>query len=241
MKKILIAIFSCLAYTVSAQEIIAADNDTTVLTEYHDGLLWAYRHIGDYVVGMTNNEQKDDYGRYYQIAIFVKNLGEESILFDPEEITSELYRKSGDTLSLEVYTYDEYMKKIKNAQAASMLILGFSSGLNAGMAGYQTTYTTTYGTNTMPYTQVHTTYNYAAASAANIAATTQIMTLSRMMLDDKKIISQGYLKQTTIHPNEGIIGYMNIKHRKGVHMTVNIPIEGQLFSFDWDVSKKKKQ
>lgn len=28
MKKILIAIFSCLAYTVSAQEIIAADNDS---------------------------------------------------------------------------------------------------------------------------------------------------------------------------------------------------------------------
>jgi hypothetical protein len=42
-------------------------------------------------------------------------------------------------------------------------------------------------------------------------------------------------------PEEGIIGYMNIKHRKGVRMTVNIPIEGQIFSFDWDIAKKKKK
>lgn len=240
MKKILIAIFSCLAYTVTAQEIIVSDNDTTVLTEYHDGLLWAYRHIGDYVVGMTNNEQKDDYGRYYQIAIFVKNLGEESILFDPEEITSELYRKSGDTLSLEVYTYDEYMKKIKNAQAVTMALLGFSSGLRAGAAGYQTTYTTTYGAGYMPYTHVSTTYNAAAASMATTAATTQMLTLGKLMSDDRNTKSQGYLKKNTIHPNEGIIGYMNIKRKKGQIMTVNIPVGESVCSFNWDVSKKKK-
>ncbi len=62
-----------------------------------------------------------------------------------------------------------------------------------------------------------------------------------MMSDDKKTISQGYLKLTTVHPDEGIIGYMNIKHRKGVRMTVNIPVDGQVFSFDWDVSKKRKK
>lgn len=109
------------------------------------------------------------------------------------------------------------------------------------MAGYQTTYTTTYGAGRMPYTQVHTTYNYAAASAANMAATNQMMTLSKMMSDDKKTISQGYLKLTTVHPDEGIIGYMNIKYRKGVRMCVKIPIEGQDFSFDWDIAKKKKK
>lgn len=117
-----------------------------------------------------------------------------------------------------------------------MALTGFAAGMNAGAAGYQTTYTTTYGVGRMPYIQV----NYAA-SAANMAATTQMMTLSKMMSDDKKTISQGYLKLTTVHPDEGIIGYMNIKHSKGVRMTVNIPIEGQIFSFDWDVAKKKKK
>ena len=175
---------------------------------------------------MTNYEEKDDYGKYYQVAIFIKNLGEESVTFDPDRVTSSLYTKRGDKLALQVYTYDEYMKKVKNAQAWSMALLGFSAGLNAGMAGYQTTYTTT--------------YNYAAASAANMAATTQMMTLSKLMADDRNTKSQGYLKITTVHPGEGIIGYMNIKRKRGLTMKVNIPVDEKVFSFDWDVMKRKK-
>lgn len=235
----MIALLLGITISVNAQEFIAAENDTTVMSEYNDGRLWAYRQISDFVVGMTNYEEKDDYGKYYQIAIFIKNLGDTPVTFEPEQITSVLYRRNNVTIPLNVYSYDDYMKKVKNAQALSMALLGFSAGLNAGMAGYQTTYTTTYGANHMPYTQVHTTYNYAAASAANMAATTQIMTLSKLMADDRNTKSQGYLKITTIHPNEGIIGYINIKRKKGQLMTVNIPVGGQVYSFNWDVTKKK--
>lgn len=221
-----------------AQTFIAAENDTSVMSEYNDGRIWAYRQIGDFVVGMTNYEEKDNYGKYYQIAIFIKNLGEKSVIFDPAEVTSSLYNESGDTSALQVYTYDKFIKKVKNAQAWSMALLGLSAGLNAGMAGYQTTYTNTYGTGGVPYTQVHTTYNHAAASAANMAATTQIITLGKLMEDDRNTKSQGYLKKNTIHPNEGILGYMNIKRKKGTSMAVNIPVDGYVFSFNWDVSKK---
>lgn len=240
MRNLFLVILLCLASTLKAQTFVKAENDTTVMSEYNEGRLWAYRQIGNLVVGMTNYEEKDDYGRYYQIAIFVKNLGESSITFDPDKVTSALYTKRGDTISLQVYTYDEYMKKVKDAQALSMALFGFSAGVNAGMAGYQTTYTSTYGAGYMPYTQVHTTYNYAAASAANMAATTQIMTLGKLMADDRNTKSQGYLKITTVHPGEGIIGYMNIKRKRGISMTVNIPVEDKVFSFDWDVIRKKK-
>lgn len=240
MKKYLITFLLGISFYVNAQTFVKAENDTTVLTEYNDGRLWAYKQIGDFVVGMTNYEEKDSYGKYYQIVIFIKNLGETPITFEPEQITSTLYSKNNDTIPLIVYSYDEYMKKVKSAQALSMALLGFSAGMNAGMAGRQTTYTTTYGASGMPYTQVHTTYNYAAASAANMAATTQMMTLSKLMADDRNTKSQGYFKITTIHPNEGIIGYMNIKRKKGQSMTVNIPVGGQAYSFDWDVTKKKK-
>lgn len=240
MRILSIIIIWCLASSIKAQTFIKAENDTTVMSEYNDGRIWAYRQIGDFVVGMTNYEEKDDYGKYYQVAIFIKNLGEESVTFDPDRVTSSLYTKRGDKLALQVYTYDEYMKKVKNAQAWSMALLGFSAGLNAGMAGYQTTYTTTYGAGYMPYTQVHTTYNYAAASAANMAATTQMMTLSKLMADDRNTKSQGYLKITTVHPGEGIIGYMNIKRKRGLTMKVNIPVDEKVFSFDWDVMKRKK-
>lgn len=240
MKNFLIVLLFGITCSVNAQEFVAAENDTTVLTEYNDGRLWAYRRIGDFVVGMTNYVEKSDYGKNYQILIFIKNLSETSALFDPSLVTSTLTDKQGKTDGMKVFTYEKYMKKVKNQQAWTMALTGFSAGLNAGMAGYQTTHSTTYAAGRMPYTQVHTTYNYAAASAANMAASTQMMTLSKLMSDDKKTISQGYLKLTTVHPDEGIIGYMNIKHRKGVRLTVNIPIEGQVFSFDWDVTKKKK-
>lgn len=240
MKKILIVLFICLASTAVAQKIIVADNDTTVITEYNDGHLWAFRMVGDFVVGMTNYEEKDNYGKYYQIAIFVKNLGDSPITFDPDKITSSLYTIKNDTLGLLVYSYDEYMKMVKKKQAVAMALVGFSAGMNAGMAGYQRTYTTTYGPGMMPYTQVSTTYNYAAASMANMAATNQIMSFSKMMEDDRYIKSQGYLKITTIYPEEGIIGYMNIKRKKGQSMTINIPVGDQVFSFDWDVAKRKK-
>ena len=66
-----------------------------------------------------------------------------------------------------------------------------------------------------------------------------MMTLSKLMADDRNTKSQGYFKITTVHPGEGIIGYMNIKRRRGVSMTVNIPVGEQVFSFDWDVRKNK--
>ena len=240
MRSLIILSLLCFTASLKAQTFVKAENDTTVMSEYNDGRIWAYRQIGDFVVGMTNYEEKDDYGKYYQIAIFIKNLGESSITFDPDKVTSSLYTKRRDTLDLHVYTYDEYMKKVKSAQAWSMALLGFSAGMNAGMAGYQTTYSTTYGAGSMPYTQVHTTYNYGAVSAANMAASTQMITLSKLMSDDRNTKSQGYLKITTVHPGEGIIGYMNIKRKKGQMMTVNIPIGDSMYSFEWDVTKKKK-
>lgn len=241
MKKLLILALFAISCSVQAQVLIVEENDTTILAEYNDGRLWAYRQIGNFVVGMTNYVEKDDYGKYYQILISIKNLGETSALFDPSLVTSTLVNKHSETEDMKVYTYEQYMKKVKNQQAWTMALTGLAVGLNAGAAGYQTTYTTTYGAGRIPFTQVHTTYNYAAASAANMAASTKMMTLNKIMSDDKKTISQGYLKLTTVHPDEGIIGYMNIKHRKGVRMTVNIPIEGQFFSFDWDIAKKKKK
>ena len=74
-----------------------------------------------------------------------------------------------------------------------------------------------------------------------MAAQNQIMTLGMMMENDKKFKEQGYLRKTTIHPNEAIIGYINIKQKRGLTMTVNIPINEQVFSFNWDVAKKKRE
>lgn len=67
----------------NAQDFFASENDTTIMTEYNDGRLWAYRQIGDIVIGVSNYVEKNSYGKNYQILIFIKNLGESSVLFDP--------------------------------------------------------------------------------------------------------------------------------------------------------------
>lgn len=195
-------IFVILSLAANAQTFITEENDTTLWSEYYDGRVWAYRKIGDFVVGMTNYREKDAYGQYYQIAIFIKNLGDTSVTFDPENVTSTLYNKRGNAYELKIYAYDRYMKKVKTAQAWSMALLGFS--------------------------------------ADNMAATMQMITIGKLMENERNLKSQGYLKITTIHPDEGIIGYMNIKRKKGQVMTVNIPVNGETYSFKWDLAKKKK-
>ena len=240
MKKLFIISIFFVFVSMQAQTFIKPESDTTVVTEYINGRLWAYRNIDNFIVGMTNYEEKDDYGKYYQIHIYINNLSKEAVTFNPKEVTSSLLTKKGDVIDLIVYSHEQFMKKVKRTQAWAMALTSFSTGLNAGMAGYSTTYTTAYGANGMPYTQISTHYNAAAASAANMAAQTQIATLSKMMEEDKKTKEQGYLKTNTIHPNEAIIGYMNIKRKRGTTMTINIPINGQVYSFDWDVTKKKK-
>jgi hypothetical protein len=39
--------------------------------------------------------------------------------------------------------------------------------------------------------------------------------------------------------DEAIIGYMNIKRKKGKILIVNIPIGDYIYTFKWDVNRKK--
>lgn len=99
--------------TCNAQTFIQSDSDSTVVTEYNDGKQWAYRKIKDFVVGLTSYESKDDYGKYYQINIFIQNQSDTSVTFDPEDVAARLINKKGDTLQLKVYTNEAFQKKIK--------------------------------------------------------------------------------------------------------------------------------
>lgn len=57
MKKSLIAFLLGISFSINAQTYVKAENDTTVLTEYNDGRLWAYRTIGN-VMDYINNGHK---------------------------------------------------------------------------------------------------------------------------------------------------------------------------------------
>ncbi|EKJ91749.1 hypothetical protein QR305_02009 [Bacteroides finegoldii] len=238
MKYICLFLFVCISIISKAQTLILSENDSTVMTEYNDGNLWAYRNANGFIVGLTAYETKDDYGKYYRIDVFIKNQCDSSVIFMPENVTSQLLTNRGDTSQLVVYTNESFQKKIRKSQNWAMALYGFSSGLSAGSAGYSTSYSTSYSSNGLSYTTVTNHYDANVAIQANMASSYQMQTLSKMMDNDREVKKQGYLKKTTLHPNDGIIGYMNIKRKKGRILTVNVPINGHLYSFDWDVKSK---
>ena len=210
-QNIFTVIFLLLSTVCKAQTFIYPQNDS-ILTEYNDGKFWAYLNKNNFVVGLSCFEEK---------------------------VHANLLTKKDDTLKLEVYTNEEYQKKIKRSQAWAMALYGISAGINAGTAGYSTSYSTSYSSNGYAYTTITNHYDANAAYQANVASTNQMLTLGQMMDNDRTIREQGYLKTTTIYPDEAIIGYMNIKRKKGKILIVNIPVGDYIYIFKWDVNKKK--
>ena len=241
MRTILVLILLCFSIIGYAQSFIISDNDSTITTEYDDGKLWAYRHSNEYIVGLSCYEAKDDYGKYYQIQLYINNLDSLSVIFDPDEVNAHLINKKGDTISLEVYTNEEYQKKVKQTQDLTMTLYGISAGLNAASAGRSKSYSTTHSSNGLHYTTVTTHYDPIAAQQASLAASTQMAVYRKMMEDERITKEQGYLKKNTIYPNEGIVGYMNIKRKKGHVLIINIPINGNVYSFELDVNRENKK
>ena len=223
-----------------AQTFIS-ENDTTAIVEYNDGKQWVYRNIDGLTVGMTNAEIKDDYGKYYQVGLFISNNQDSVLTFNPEEVFADLLSNKGDTISLEVYTNEKFQKKIKKAQTWAMVLHGIAAGLDAASAGYTTTYCTSYTPQGYAYTTVNSSYDSNAAYLANMLADIQLETLSDRMKHDRAVREQGYLKLNTVHPGDAIIGYMNIKHKKGKRLLVSINIGERTFLYLWDVEKKKKE
>ena len=236
-QKVCLAIFLSLAIICKAQTFIYPQNDS-IMTEYNDGKFWVYLDKNDIVVGLSCFEEKDNYGKYYHLDIFIKNLSERPIIFRPDSVYSNLLTKKDDTLKLEVYTNEEYQKKIKRSQTWAMALYGISAGINTGTVGYSTSYSTTYSPKGYTYTTITNHYDANAAYQANVASTNQMLILGQMMDNDRTMREQGYLKTTTIYPDEAIIGFMNIKRKKGKVLTVNIPIDNYIYTFDWDVNRK---
>ena len=91
-QNICVVIFLLLSTTCKAQTFIYPQNDS-ILTEYNDGKFWAYLNKNDFVVGLSCFEEKDDYGKYYHLDIFIKNLSETPIVFQPDSVHSNLLTK----------------------------------------------------------------------------------------------------------------------------------------------------
>lgn len=238
MKYIFLFFFSVLSLYSDAQTFIHDDSDTTLIVEYRNGLQWAYREHNNLIIDVSNVAIKDEYGKYYQLNIYIKNIGDRTILFQPENITSNLILKNNKEKPLLVYTYDSYMRRIERKQEIEQILSSFAIGLNAGMAGYKTANVSGWNYKTGFYSGTINYYDYGAAAAAQIQGYSYISDLERKHNGDQVIKSQGYLRITSIRPGEEIFGHINIKKKKGKSMTVNIPIGNYIYNYNWNLQKE---
>lgn len=236
---VLFVIILLLPLKIKAQTLIMPANDSSFVKEFRNDDEFGVSAKNGFVVSLGNKFIKDDYGKFYQISLFIQNLTPYSYTFDPDSIRAYVLNNDSLLENMKVYSSKGFQKKIRNQQAWEEALTGLAVGLNAGQAGYQTSYVSTTGYGGYTYLQPVTTYNAGAASLANMMATNQMMQLANQMETDRKVRAEGYLTKNTIHSGEGIYGYMNIKRLKGKVMTVIIPVNGTEFVFKWDISKKK--
>lgn len=226
MRTIYIILAAILLVSCKSQKVFSLmEQEPLITTEWIDGNLWAYQSKGDFIVGMTI---QDD-GENYQIGLLIQNNSVAKVIFDPLDVSAK-FGYGNSIKELQVYTYEEYHKKVKKNQNWELALAGLSAGLNAANAGWSTTYV-----NGHPQT----TYNYGAAAAVNSANMMNLSNMERIMRLERNAIKYGYLKKNTIHPGEGIIGYMNIKRkgREGL-LSIDITVDGNNFPFLWHMQKK---
>jgi len=222
-------------------------------------LLQYYKHKG-LVLFLTLYIDKQ-YGKYYQAWIDVQNLTGKSILISPNNITAKtviLKKKNQEIKNLQVLSYENYMKKVNRSQKWSAFAVAFGNAMaasNAGYSysttntkvtgyskthgsasgyvgnvygsasGYSSTYSTAYGRSTT------TSYNGAAAYAAQQDAAQNTNAYMQNQYEIKSKLSKGYAKANTIPNQTEFMGYVNIKYTDTNNITISIPINGGVYLF----------
>lgn len=179
---------------------------------------------------------KQQYGRYYEAFVTIENGSGNQFDFDPTDITASLSLK-GKVEAGEVYSYNDYIKKVNRRQAWSTAFTAFAEVAAATSAGYSSSTTNAYGiTSSGRLVSAHattTSYNGAAQYAATQNAANNLNQMAGAQYEIKRNISEGYLKLNTIFPNSRIIGFVNITFDSADKIYLNIPVNGKVYHFEF--------
>lgn len=222
---------------MQAQKFISETNDSSLVTEYNNDRLWAYRNIEGITVGTASGVFKDEYDTYYQIGLFVHNNSESPITFNPEEVYARFLTNKGDTADLDVYTHEKLQKKIKRSQGLSFILGSIADGFIGGFASI-TTGTRMYpGNGNAGASSV--VYNADAEDQPDAAVNVPMQTIGTMLQSGSDIRDEGYLKLNTIHPGSAILGFMNVKFKQGRRLRLEVVVGNRTFSYLWDIETEK--
>lgn len=229
MKILSTILLLCTAYLSYAQTFIPNEDSPISFEEYNNGTHWIYKNIGDITVGISLQKGNDGYFKTYCAYFIILNNTQNTFTFNPSDVSAQLTKNDKDE-TLNVFTNEEYMKKIKRSQNWTLGIQAFSAGLSS--------YSTSVSHTQTPYgTYTTRTHHYNPAVAQNASMQTAIM--ADKMKNDKDKIESNYLKKHTLYPNDSLEGYMNIEKKEGEIFTLTIYVNGNKYVFDYDISNKK--
>ena len=221
--------------------------------DYKDGTLWQFYNKNGVIIALTNTIIKD-YGKWHRIDVVISNNTIIPIEFDPVINISALSTDiEGLTTDLQVWSSDEYLKKVNRSQTWAAVLMGVAEGMSTANAGYSTSTTNSYYSgNTYAYgsggygyggysgtaTSYTTTYDAGAAYQARVLSQQRMADFSNAMAEEQEIKKLGYLKKNTIYPGETISGYVHIKRIKGETVQFIVKIETAEYIFDWNFGKR---
>lgn len=218
-------------------------------TDYQDGTPWQFYNKNGVIIALTNTIVKD-YGRWHRIDIVISNNTIIPIEFDPViNISASSTDIEGFTTDLEVWSSEEYLKKVNRSQTWAAVLMGVAEGMSNANAGYSTSTTNSYysgstygsggyGSYSGTATSYTRTYNAGAAYQAQVLSQQRMADFSNAMAEEQQIKKLGYLKRNTIYPGETISGYVHVKRIKGETVQFVIEIEKAEYIFDWKFGKR---
>ena len=200
---------------------------------------------------IKNQKEKFDYeGPIYSVKR--KKKGES---YNPDEYDLTI----SNPVKVEVLSYEEYDKIIREKQQWQSFWAALGEGLAAAGAGYSSSSTSYYGNSytnanahaygnvgdtygyvnaygssyTTAYGQSYTTsYNGLAAYAASQHASAKMANLRYAQREIRQQIGDGYVKKHTIPAETEYSGFFNIKYVKGLHnLHFTITIDGEPYTF----------
>ena len=215
---------------------------------------------------MVNGAVNRDYGKYIILSIVLSNNSNVPIVFNPALITAYKEHKGKTTAlkPMEASEYMSKVTNRQNwniffnalneniaaskagyssstTQTASVYggqsvtgAVGAAVGTNGAAVGVGVSATDYIGYSATSSTT--TSYNGTTAYQAQLIASNRIVDYNSVLLNERNMKNENYLKITTINPKESICGYINIPYSKGSSLNVNIVIDNIVYPFSWNMS-----
>ena len=201
-------------------------------TFYRNGNAWQYYVINGVTYALSLSEV-NEYGKWFMVQIAITNDSPTYTTFDATDISATIIKKNNwtesiDTLHKNAIKADEYLTKVDSRQEWQTFLYSLAEGLTSASSAYSTTYTNTYtyGNGGHYFSQsTSTTYNPAAANIAHQASAQRISNFESAQWEQRKAISEGYLRRNTIFPEEILKGFVLIerpRHYDIINILVSI-------------------